>query len=351
MSDIAVRFTQNPLLTPQDVTPSHEGLEVACVMNPGVFSFDGKIWLIARIAEKSRDRDGMVSLPILSDKGEIVIREFYRDDPAVDVSDPRYVIYKGVCYLSTISHLRLFCSDDGISFHEPAEYPTKLLGQDRLETYGIEDCRVTRIAETYYLTFTKVSDNGVGVGLMQTRNWKEIERNGMIFPPHNKDCAIFEDRIDGKYFCLNRPSGLTLGGHYIWISTSVDMKFWGEHQCLLHTRDQMWDSERVGAGAAPIKTSEGWLAIYHGADDHHRYCLGAILLDMKNPSRVLARTTGPIMEPTMDYEKAGFFNNVIFTNGHLVDGDKVVMYYGACDRVVCGAEFSIREIMSELTWC
>jgi predicted GH43/DUF377 family glycosyl hydrolase len=348
MSDIAVRFGNNPLITPKDVTPSQDDLEIVCVMNPGAFVFDNKTWLIARVAEKPFQSEGMVALPIL-EEGKVKIIRFDKDDPAIDLSDPRYVIYHGECYLSTLSHLRIFCSDDSVHFYEPTDYPTRLFGMDPLETYGIEDCRVTQIAGTYYLTFTKVSSHGVGVGLMQTRDWKKIERNGMILPPHNKDCAIFNEKINGKYYCLNRPSGLTLGGHYIWISTSREMKFWGEHQCILHTREKMWDCERVGAGAAPIKTPEGWLVIYHGADDVHRYCLGAVLLDLKNPERVLARTSNPIMEPTESYEKRGFFNDVIFTNGHLVDHDRITMYYGACDEVICGAEFSINEIFSQLS--
>ena len=111
----------------------------------------------------------------------------------------------------------------------------------------------------------------------------------------------------------------------------------------------MWDSARVGAGAAPIRTSEGWLAIYHGATvNPTRYCLGALLLDLDRPWKVLARSTEPIMEPTAEYEQVGFFGNVVFTNGHLVDGDQVTIYYGASDSVICGARFSIREILRTL---
>jgi len=110
----------------------------------------------------------------------------------------------------------------------------------------------------------------------------------------------------------------------------------------------MWDSARVGAGAAPIKTSEGWLEIYHGADANHRYCLGALLLDLNDPSKVLARSEFPLMEPTEEYELTGFFGNVIFTNGHLVNNDTISLYYGASDEVICGAELSIQSILQTL---
>ena len=103
----------------------------------------------------------------------------------------------------------------------------------------------------------------------------------------------------------------------------------------------------VGAGGAPIRTPQGWLEIYHGATANPtRYCLGALLLDLDEPWKVLARSNDPIMEPLADYEQVGFFGNVVFTNGHLVDGDEVTIYYGASDSVICGAKFSISEILA-----
>ena len=99
---------------------------------------------------------------------------------------------------------------------------------------------------------------------------------------------------------------------------------------------------------SPIKTSKGWLEIYHGANSDHRYCLGALLLDLHVPSKVIARSEQPIMEPTADYELKGFFGNVIFTNGHIIEGDTLRLYYGASDEVICSAEFSINEILNSL---
>jgi predicted GH43/DUF377 family glycosyl hydrolase len=107
----------------------------------------------------------------------------------------------------------------------------------------------------------------------------------------------------------------------------------------------MWDSARIGAGASPIKTSDGWLEIYHGANAEHRYCLGALLLDLHDPSKVIARSKNPIMVPSMPYELNGFFGNVIFTNGHIVDGDTITMYYGASDEVICAATLSLDKIL------
>jgi predicted GH43/DUF377 family glycosyl hydrolase len=348
MNDLAQRFEQNPILKPRDLRPSVDCMEVACLLNPGVFRYQNKTWLLVRVAERPLQIPGKTSFPILSPEGRLEVLEFDSDDPRLDLSDPRVISFDGRDYLTTLSHLRLLASDDGVTFAEP-EQGRPLMGIGELETYGIEDCRVAKIDETYYLTYTEVSSHGVGVGLRSTRNWKDFVQEGMIIPPHNKDCALFEERIGGKYYALHRPSSPELGGNYIWLAESPDLVHWGRHRCVAHSRNGYWDSARVGAGAAPIRTTEGWLEIYHGATKENRYCLGALLLDLDEPWRVLARSETPIMEPTASYEQEGFFGQVIFTNGQLVDGDHITIYYGSADSVICAANLSIRSILASLT--
>jgi beta-1,2-mannobiose phosphorylase / 1,2-beta-oligomannan phosphorylase len=348
MRDIAKRFTENPLLSPADLNASSEGLQIMCLLNPGVFQYENKTWLIVRVAERPEQKEGIISFPILTAKGTEII-EIALNDTDLDTSDPRVINYKGVDYLTTLSHLRLLCSDDGIRFYEPEGYQS-LYGEGILQSFGVEDCRVTCIGNKYYLTFTAVSDNGVGVGLRTTTDWENFQSHGMILPPHNKDCAIFEEKINGKFYALHRPSSVDIGGNYIWLTESPDGIHWGNHQCIIRTRKNSWDSARVGAGASPIKTEKGWLEIYHGANEQHQYCLGAFLLDLNDPSKVISRTEEPIMVPATSYELSGFFGNVVFTNGHIVnpDGDTVTVYYGASDEFVCGANFSIKEIAALL---
>jgi len=347
MNDLAHRLRENPILRPRDLSPSLEGMEVTCLLNPGVFRFQEKTWLLVRVAERPVQVPGKTSFPILSPAGKLEILEFNSDDARLDLSDPRVISFDGQDYLTTLSHLRLMSSEDGVIFSEP-EGSRPLMGSGDLETYGIEDCRVTKIDDTYYLTYTQVSSNGVGVGLRSTRNWNDFVHAGMIFAPHNKDCALFEEQINGKYYALHRPSSPELGGNYIWLAESPDLIHWGNHRCLAHSREGYWDSARVGAGAAPIRTAEGWLEIYHGATKQNRYCLGALLLDLNEPWRVLARSEEPIMEPSAPYELEGFFGQVIFTNGHLVDGDRLTIYYGAADSVICAAHFSLASILASL---
>jgi beta-1,2-mannobiose phosphorylase / 1,2-beta-oligomannan phosphorylase len=348
VNDLAQRFAENPILRPQDLRPSAEGMEVTCLLNPGVFRYQGKIWLLVRVAERPVQVRGKISFPILNAEGRLDVREFSTGDPRLDLSDPRVISFDGQDYLTTLSHLRLLSSEDGLTFTEP-EGSSHLTGSGELETYGIEDCRVAKIGNTYYLTYTQVSSNGVGVGLRTTQDWKNFAHAGMIFAPHNKDCALFEEQIAGEYYALHRPSSPELGGNYIWLAKSPDLKHWGHHCCLARSRPGYWDSARVGAGASPIRTSEGWLEIYHGATKENRYSLGALLLDLDEPWRVLARSEAPIMVPLAPYEQEGFFGQVIFTNGHLVDGDRLTLYYGAADSVICGAHLSLSGILASLT--
>ena len=347
MKVLGERFTENPLLRPEDLKPLIQGAKIECLLNPGVFYYQDKIWLLLRVAERPLQEEGKISFPVNREDGSIDIISINTDDKELDLSDPRIISYKGQDYLTTLSHLRLVCSDDGIHFYEPEGY-LPLTGKGALESFGIEDCRVATMEDGFHLTYTKVSPNAVGVGYIFTKDWKQFERRGMIFPPHNKDCAFFDEKIGDKYYALHRPSSPELGGNYIWIAESPDRIHWGNHQLIATTRKGMWDNVRVGAGAAPIKTKKGWLEIYHGADENNRYCLGLLLLDLHNPAKVLARSNSPVMMPEEEYEKTGFFGNVVFTNGHYVKNDDVYIYYGASDEVICGVKFTISDLLNSL---
>jgi beta-1,2-mannobiose phosphorylase / 1,2-beta-oligomannan phosphorylase len=350
MPDLAKRFKENPLLSPKDVKPSRPDWTLECLLNPGVFRYGNRTGLLIRVAERPPQELGWVTTPVLDPASPDGIRilRFKTDDPKLDYPDPRLFRYEGATYLTTLSHLRLAWSDDGVHF-KADDTPT-LIGTGHHETFGIEDCRVSQIGPEYHLTYTAVSERGVAVGLSRTLDWKRFDRLGIIIPPHNKDCAIFEHKVGDEFYCLHRPSGVIgLGGNYIWLARSPDLLHWGHHHCIAMTRRGEWDAQRVGGGASPIRTDRGHLAIYHAADDQGIYRLGLLLLDLNDPYHVIARSKEPVMEPIADYEKKGFYGGVVFTNGHLVDGDQVTIYYGAADTVVCGATFSLRELLATLT--
>ena len=348
--DISNRFQTNPIIKPEDVKPSLDGAEVECLLNPGTFVHNGKVFLLMRVAERMIQKENVLSTLVVdpSDQNGVSVVEFELNDPLLSYDDARVFSYNGKTYLTTLSHLRLAESSDGINF--TVHDKPLIIGNGPYETFGVEDCRVTQINDTYHLTYTAVSEYGPAVGMQSTKDWKYFSSNEIILPPPNKDCAIFDEKINGQYFCLHRPvvkvdSWSELN---IWIASSPDLKHWGNNKCIAKTRPGMWDSQRIGAGAAPIKTTEGWLEIYHGCDESSRYCLGALLLDLNDPAKVIARSNKAIMEPEADYEKEGFFGNVVFTNGHIVNGDEITLYYGASDTVICGAKLSISKILQSL---
>ena len=348
-SSLFSRFSTNPILKPSDFPPSNSALTVQCVLNPAAFQYGNRTGLLVRVAEGPAPREGWVGTALLdpSAEGGIRLLSIRTDDPELgDHSDPRVFTYRNQAFLTTASHLRLAWSDDGVNF--TVEPKPTLVGEGAYEVYGVDDCRVEQVDGRYRLTYSTASEFGVLVGLASTADWKTFTRHGIILPPHNKDVALFPKKIGGAYHAFHRPSGIGLGGNFIWMARSPDLLHWGGHACVAKTRPGKWDGERIGAGAAPILTKRGWLEIYHGADASGRYCLGALLLDLEDPTHVLARSREPIMEPETEYERNGFYGNCVFTNGHVINGDTITLYYGAADSVICGATASLSAILDSL---
>ena len=340
------RFANNPLLTPGDLAPSRPDFEVTCVLNPGAFRFGGRIGLLLRVAERPVPEPGFLATPILTENGAVSVIRVREDDPGISSASSRSFAWNGRFLLTTMSHFLIAWSDDGGRTFTP-DYSRRLMPEQSCEAYGIEDARVEQVDGEYLITFTAVGPAGIAVGCRRTRDWRSFSSTELIQPPSNKDAALFPRRIGGRYRLLHRPSDPACGNH-IYLAESPDLRCWGNHRCIAMTRPGCWDEERIGAGAAPVETAAGWLELYHGADRTGRYALGCLLLDRDDPARVLARSEAPFMEPEADYELNGFYGNCIFTNGQIVDGDRVLLYYGASDSVVCGAELRISELLASL---
>ena len=342
------RSPLNPIIRPEDVKPSKPDFEVICVFNAGVACFDDEIILLMRIAERPINGNMGTSLLSVYDTkaGSLVNIEFDRYDSEIDFSDPRVIKTPDGLFLTSISHLRIARSKDGLHF-DVDENPT-LYPSNEYEMYGIEDPRITKIGEIYYINYSAVSSMGVVTCLACSKDFRTFERIGTIFCPDNKDVAIFPDKVGGKYYALHRPSSASFNANDIWIAESHNLIYWGNHRFLMGRRKFYWDNGRVGASAVPFRIAEGWLEIYHGATKNHRYCLGAVLLDADEPWKVIARTDEPIIEPETDYEINGFFGNVIFSCGVLYENDIVKIYYGASDTYICYAEVPIAYIRNLL---
>jgi predicted GH43/DUF377 family glycosyl hydrolase len=348
------RAQMNPLISPLHVTPSSEEMRVVSAFNAATATVGGETFLLLRVAEVPKEVGAdEVAVPVVAwtaGTPGIEVRRFALDTPGLDLSDPRAVIYEGEIYLSSLSHLRLARSTDGYHFTidtVPALFPT-----EPYEEYGLEDPRMTSIDGTVYINYTAVSRYGVGVALASTQNFATYTKHGMILAPENKNVVIFPEKIGGQYMMIHRPSTTGLGNQQMWVAASHDLLHWGMHVPLMGKRPGMWDSMRLGAGAVPIKTDYGWLEIYHGVNPEQGYCLGAVLLDLEDPTQILARSSIPFLIPETEYERVGFYGNVVFTCGAVatqVENAAVVrIYYGAADQYTCRADIALEDILDSL---
>ncbi|RKY25601.1 MAG: glycosidase [Planctomycetota bacterium] len=344
------RWANNPIIEPKDVKPSRRDFEVIGTFNAGVTRLADEVILLVRVAEKPISEHPEIALAGLYDagSGKIITKKFPKNDRKIDFSDPRLIITPAGIYLTSISHLRLAHSKDGVNFKiedKPAIEPA-----NDYEAFGIEDPRISIIDGLYYINYVAVCPFGITTRLVSTKDFKSFERHGAIFCPDNKDVVIFPERIGGKYYALHRPNSPLFGKNDIWISESPDLLCWGNHRYLIEPGRDRWDEIKIGAGAVPFRTEEGWVEVYHGVDRNNRYCLGAVLLDSKEPWKVIARTEEPIFEPEADYETEGFFGNVVFSCGLLCEDEKLKIYYGAADTTVCYAELALDDVVENLNF-
>jgi len=340
------RFADNPLLTPQDVSPSREGLRVVCTLNPAAARSGEEVLLLVRVGESPEEEDNFVSTVVYdagSDQTRIV--RFGKDDPDLDLSDPRKVRYRGRALLSSLSHLRIARSRDGRNFTfdpQPFVFPST-----PYEAFGCEDPRIVELDGRFWITYTAVSEMGVAVALGWTSDFVQFTRRGLIFPPFNKDVCLFPQKIRDRYVCRHRPYKSVFSPASIWTAYSPDLLAWGDHRMVLAPQPGTWLSERVGAGAPPIRTEQGWLEVFHGCDENRRYCLGAMLSELDQPDRIVGYSTRPVLEPQAQYEKSGLFSNVVFSGGVVLGDDgQVLVYYGAADCFCAGAETSLEELLA-----
>jgi len=342
-----MRFSNNPLITPKDIQPTTDGYEVFSVLNPAACTFNDEVLLLLRVIERPVQTKGFLSIGVLDvGSGGYKRLDFSLDDPLLNYDDPRVIKYDGVTYLTGMSHLRLARSRDGVNFKIDPK-PT-IMPSTYEERYSIEDARITKLGAAYYVYYVAVADFGFSTILLKTTDFVRFERIGNIFPGVNKDVAIFPEKINGMYAALHRPDTGFFANPSMWMAYSPDLVHWGQYSLLMQPRAGKWDSSRIGAGTVPLKTDKGWLEIYHGADEDHRYSLGVLLLDADDPSKILYRDSKPLIEPAMDYETNGFFKDVVFTNGMVVspeDPGKMFLYYGSADERVCGAALMLDELI------
>jgi predicted GH43/DUF377 family glycosyl hydrolase len=332
-----VRYSGNPIISP---SKSHEW-ESLTTCNPGVIYDKGRFYMLYRAAG----------------------------------NDVKHVIRFG-----------LATSLDGFHFERCSERPVFAPSKDGPDSGSVEDPRIVKFGSEYYITYayrpyapgqywtfehdevlkpksdeytpTVIRENMGNSGLAMTTDFQSFQRLGRLTSPvlDDRDVIFFPEKINGKYAMLHRPKqyvGKKYGVKYasIWIKFSEDLFHWEDKKShlLLSGRENTWE-EKIGGSTPPMKTSHGWLMLYHGVEKgglgHYR--VGAMLLDLNDPLHILAKTNECILEPEEDYEMNGFYPGCIFPTGSVIKDNTLYVYYGGADRYVCVATCKVDELLDYL---
>lgn len=284
-----------------------------------------------------------------------------------------------------IIRLGLALSKDGINFERVSERPVFGPSFDGPDSGAVEDPRIVKFGDEYYVTYAyrpyppgcywtfehdevltpKISENApivyrnniTNTGLAMTKDFRTWQRFGRMTQANldDRDTFLFPEKINGKYVLIHRPKqwiGDKYGCEYpsIWLTYSNDLMVWNRpSQLLIKGKKETWE-EKIGGCAPPLKTEYGWLLLYHGVDKGGKgyYRVGAVLLDLNEPTKVKARSEKWIMEPEYEYEIDGFYEGCVFPTGNVIVNDTLYVYYGGADKYVCVATCSVRELLNDM---
>jgi predicted GH43/DUF377 family glycosyl hydrolase len=328
------RHSANPILSPN---PKNEW-ESLVTCNPGVWYEDGKFHMLYRAAG----------------------------------ADTEHVIRLG-----------LAISDDGVNFERVSSEPVFSPVPGYPDGGCVEDPRIVKFDDDFYITYAFrpfppgqywnfahdvvnrapqgahapifMKENMGNSGLMRTKDFRTFERLGRITDSYldDRDVILFPEKINGKYVLMHRPKQY-VGENYgvkhpsIWLKFSDDLLDWqGKESHLLITGiDGTWE-EKIGGATPPLRTKEGWLTLYHGVDKGGSgyYRVGALLLDLEDPLKIIGRTRDFILEPETDWETKGYYNGCVFPTGNIIVDDTLYVYYGAADKYVCLATCPVQELV------
>lgn len=308
--ELAVRAKENPLMR-----PTQNEWEKVAVFNPAAIDLGGYVHLLYR----AMGQDNTSVIGYAKSKNGI---KFTRD--------------KEPCYV-------------------PREEFEKKKGSPTGNS-GCEDPRLTKIGDTIYMVYTaydglnptRVALTSISSKDFLAKRWDKWAKPVLTTPDNvnDKDTCVVPEKIGGQYMLLHRIDP-QLCADFL---DSLDFKKSRLTRCIeiMGPRPGMWDSAKIGIAGPPIKTRKGWLLIYHGVSKTTTYRLGAVLLDLKNPSIVVSRSVDTIFEPLEEYERAGVVRNAVFSCGSVLRGDTLMIYYGGADTVIGVARVSLKKLLKIL---
>ena len=280
-------------------------------------------------------------------------------------------------------------SDDGVHFTRVSDEPVLAPSTEgACDAGGVEDPRVMRIGEWYYVTYAsrafpagqywlmagnpyrppncpdafpvKFRENLTTTSLAVTKDFRSWRRCGPVTDPRydDRDVYFLPEQIGGMWWMIHRPMewvGKAFGTDEpaMWINRSDDLLHWdSSSSVLLAKAEQPWE-EKIGGNTPPIRTEAGWMTLYHGKGPDGYYRVGAMLLDLDDPTRVLHRSTGWLMQPEEPYETQGCYDmgGVVFPCGAVVLDGVLHVYYGGADKYVGLATVPMNQLLDYLTSC
>ncbi|MDF3128420.1 glycoside hydrolase family 130 protein [Kiritimatiellaeota bacterium B1221] len=254
-------------------------------------------------------------------------------------------------HLNNASFLHRGFSQDGVSWEiDPAPIAFQNENSGTLPVKSGYDPRLCKVNDDYLVTWCNTAQ-GATIGLGRTRDFENFSFVGDCFLPYNRNGVMFPRKINGMYKMLSRPSdnAHTLFGD-IHLSESPDLIYWGRHKQVMKAKTNPWENVKIGPGPIPIETPDGWLMIYHavrGLCNGFSYSMGAALLDLEDPSKVIVRGKNFLMTPETIYETTGVTPNVIFPCSCLMDESdgRLAIYYGAADTCLALCFSTVERIL------
>lgn len=313
-SQCVKRFSQNPILAAKDIP-----YDASLIFNAGVTKFQGRYVMVFRNDYGYKGKNDFEGTNI------------------------------GVAY-----------SNDGIHWDVQKKPCFQLKDEEIIRAY---DPRLTVIDGKCYMCFAADTRHGIRGGIASTEDFENFEILSLSVPD-NRNMVLFPEKVKEQFVRLERPFTVySRGGQDrfdLWLSKSPDLKYWGDSSLVLAVENVPFANDKVGPAAPPIKTKKGWLTTFHSVDIDprrekngwedswkKRYCAGIMLLDLKDPSRIIGMSKQPLIAPETSYEKDGFRNDVIFPGGMILeDSGEVKIYYGAADTVECLATADVGELIN-----